>query len=134
MDDRSAERLMEAILLLTRALECKNDSDWRKSLSELATKQDLEKVKEQIMSAISDFATKQNVFNDRQDAAITDLQGDVQFLNNTIAKLQSSPGTITPEDQALLDALEARASATADKLDALDALTPPAPPATPAAS
>lgn len=81
------------------------------------------------MSAISDFAAKQNAFNDRQDAAITDLQGDVKFLNDTITALQSSPGTITPEDQALLDALQARASATADKLDALDALTPPAPPA-----
>jgi len=80
------------------------------------------------MSAISDFATKQNAFNDRIDAAVTGVQADVKFLQDTIDKLQNSPGTITPEDQALLDQLDARADAVATKLEALDALTPPVPP------
>lgn len=81
------------------------------------------------MTAIQDFATKMNAFFDQQDTAINDLQGDVKFLTDTIAALQASPGTITAEDQASLDALQARASTVADKLAALDALTPPAPPA-----
>ena len=81
-----------------------------------------------IMSAISDFAAKVNAFFDRQDAAITDLQGDVKNLQDQIAALQGSSGTITPEDQALLDGIQARASTVSDKLDALDALTPPVAP------
>ncbi len=125
MDDNHANRLTEAILLLTHALECKNDSDWRKSLSELATKQDLKEMEHKIMSAISDFATKQNAFNDRIDTAIADLQGDVQNLNDTITQLQNSPGTITPDDQALLDAIQTRTEGVTTKLEALDALTPP---------
>src|SRR4029077_2266147 len=83
------------------------------------------RIERQIMSAISDFATKMDAFNTRIDAAIADLQGDVKNLEDQIAALQNSPGTITPEDQALLDGITTRASAVADKLDALDALTPP---------
>lgn len=97
-------------------------------LSGLATKHDLRDLRHIIMSAISDFAGKQNSFNDRVDAAVTGLQGDVAFLNDTIAKLQASSGTVTPEDQASLDALQARGETTATKLEALDALTPPVPP------
>lgn len=82
------------------------------------------------MSAISDFAAKQNAFNDRIDTAVTDLQGDVKNLSDQIAALQASAGTITPEDQALLDGIQQRTSTIADKLDALDALTPPAVPPT----
>ena len=81
-----------------------------------------------IMSAISDFAAKVTAFFDRQDVAITDLQGDVKTLQDQIAALQASQGTITPEDQALLDGIQTRAQAVSDKLDALDALTPPATP------
>lgn len=81
------------------------------------------------MSAISDFATAQNAFNDRMDAAITGLGGEVATLNAEIAKLQASPGTISAADQTSLDALTTRGAAIATKLEALDALTPPAPPA-----
>lgn len=91
-----------------------------------ATKKDIER----IMSAISDFSAAVTAFFDRQDAAVTDLQGDVKNLQDQIAALQASQGQITPADQALLDGIQARAQAVADKLDALDALTPPvAPPA-----
>lgn len=82
-----------------------------------------------IMSAISDFAAKQTAHNDAIDAAVSGLQDDIKALNDKIAELQTSTGTITPEDQALLDGLEARGAAIADKLAALDALTPPVVPA-----
>jgi peptidoglycan hydrolase CwlO-like protein len=82
-----------------------------------------------VMSAISDFSAKVTAFFDRQDTAITDLQGDVDNLQKQIAALQNSAGQITPEDQALLDAITTRAQTVSDKLDALDQLTPPAPPA-----
>lgn len=86
---------------------------------------------ERIMSKISDFAAQMNAFTDRQDKAVSDLQDDVKALNDKITELQNTPGEISPEDQKLLDDLQARASAVADKLDALDSLTPPAIPTTP---
>lgn len=82
-----------------------------------------------IMSAISDFAAKQNAHNDKIDAAVAGLQGDIKFMQDQIAKLQASGGTLSAEDQATLDALDARGQAIADKLTALDAMTPPVPPA-----
>lgn len=86
------------------------------------------KQQEQIMSAISDFAAAMAAFQARVDTAISDLQGDVKNLNDQITALQNSTGGITPADQALLDGIQAKASAVADQLDALDALTPPVTP------
>jgi len=80
------------------------------------------------MSRISEFADNIKVYQDRQDAAISDLQGDVDNLTKQVAALQTSPGAITPEDQALLDGITARVKGVSDKLDALDALTPPVTP------
>lgn len=74
-----------------------------------------------IMSAISDFAAKQDAHN----AAIAGLSGDIDTLNAEIKTLQNSAGAITPEDQATLDRLDAVGQSAADKLTALDALTPP---------
>ena len=81
-----------------------------------------------LMSKISEFAQAQNAFNDRLDTAIQGLTGDLAELSRQIAVLQESQGQITPEDQATLDALQARAAAMTAKLEALDALTPPVPP------
>jgi len=80
------------------------------------------------MSAIAEFALKQNQFNDRIDAAVAGISVDVSALNEKIAELQNSAGTITPEDQATLDDLQARGAAVAEKIEALDAMTPPAVP------
>lgn len=75
---------------------------------------------------IDDFNAAMTTFFDRQDVAVTDLQGDVKSLSDQIAALQASAtGTLSSSDQALLDALAARAQAITAKLDALDALTPP---------
>lgn len=85
-----------------------------------------------IMSKIGDFANKQKAFHERQDTAIQGLIADVAALNAKIQELQNTPGEITPEDQVLLDDLQARSEAVATKLEALDAQTPPATPTTPA--
>lgn len=109
--DESTERFQVAVLNRLEALSHKGDS---------------------IMTAISDFTDKMNAFFARQDAAMADLQADVDNLNAQILALQNSAGTITPADQALLDGIVARAQTVSDKLDALDSLTPPvAPPPTP---
>lgn len=80
------------------------------------------------MSAISEFAAKQDAHNIAIDASIAGVTGDIQTLNDLIKTLQTSAGTISPEDQATLDRLDAAGQAAADKVAALDALTPPVAP------
>jgi len=134
-DERMFGKLSEAISQLVLALRGLREQkqiefEWYKSHHGLATKNDLDKMEGRIMSKIGDFAEAQNAFNDRVDTAITGLQGDIKALNDKITELQNSAGQITPEDQALLDSLQARGQTIADKLEALDALTPPVPPTT----
>lgn len=95
----------------------------------LATKHDIEQLERKIMSAIGDFAAKQTAFNARLGAAIDGVAADVDSLNAKIVELQNTAGAITPEDQALLDELQAQGEALASRLEAVDALTPPPPPA-----
>jgi cob(I)alamin adenosyltransferase len=117
--DRLGDKLIAAVGHFTR------------SMSSTATKQDLHELGNKLMSAISDFVTKQNAVNDQIDAAVTGLTSDIKNLSDQITQLQNSPGTITPADQALLDGIEARTKTIADKLTALDAVTPPVAPPTP---
>lgn len=80
------------------------------------------------MSKISEFSTRFKAFQERQDKAVDGLVADVGGLKKKIEELQNTAGEITPEDQALLDEIEAKAGAVADALDALDAETAPVPP------
>lgn len=89
------------------------------------TTQDLEELERRIMSAISTFAEQQAARLGRIEAAITGVAGDIATLNDLITQLQNSAGSITPEDQALLDALQTRGEEIATRLEALDAQTPP---------
>jgi outer membrane murein-binding lipoprotein Lpp len=68
--------------------------------------------------------------------SLTGISADEKFLKDTIAQLQNNPGTFSPEDQALVDALQARVDAMGTKIGAakdtaasLDAATeePPTP-------
>lgn len=118
--------LIHAIHDLARTLESHTrELALHRSLSHLATKQDLKETEQKLMSAIQQFADKQNAFNRSMGEAITGISGDIQGLNDKITALQNSTGAITPEDQAILDGLEATGKALVDKLSALDALTPP---------
>lgn len=91
------------------------------------------------MAIYAEFLKRQKEYNDRDDAAMEklntasqNLAGDIKFLKDTITKLQNSQGTVTPEDQALIDQLEQRANTASTKFDALtksltelDEATPP---------
>ena len=117
--------------------ELKEIFEWFKSHSEFATKLDLCKLKEEIMATVTEalaaFDAAMTTYNDAHDAAITAVQGDIENLNAQILALQNSTGAITPSDQAILDKIQARGQAVADKLAALDALTPPVVPEVPPA-
>ena len=80
---------------------------------------------EHLMSAITDFAAKVNGYFDKQDAAVADIVTEMKDLNDQIAKLQGTSGAITPEDQALLDGVQARAASVTDKVAALDTIVKP---------
>ena len=75
------------------------------------------------MEAIQSFATRVNQSFERISAAVTAVAADIDGLKQKIEALQSSPGTLTPEDQAALDEIEAAVNATATRLDALDQAT-----------
>ena len=81
-----------------------------------------------IMSAIKTYADKQAAHNEKIETAVQGITDDIKVLNDKITALQNSAGEVSAEDQALLDDLEARGAAVADKLDALNALTPPVTP------
>lgn len=95
------------------------------------------------MSAISEYAGKVDEHLEKIGTGIDDINTgiggidiDLQELKKLIEQLQNTPGQITPEDQALLDAIQAKAASLAEKsattaaiVKALDDLTPPpAPP------
>lgn len=86
---------------------------------------DLNRKADSIMSAISEFAAQVNDSFGKIGASVDGIVGDVKALNDKITALQNSAGAITPEDQALLDGIQAQAGAIADKVAALDAQTAP---------
>jgi chromosome segregation ATPase len=89
--------------------------------------------------ALAAFITQQNTFNAATsagiDAAVTSLDGltgDVKNLNDQIAALQNSSGTVTAQDQTTIDnaqaagqALQAKLTAFGTAIESLNALTPP---------
>lgn len=98
----------------------------------LCFKQDLKETERKIMSAIQEFAAKQAEFQARITTAVDGLSNDVKSLKDKIDQLQSNPGPISAEDQALLDQITSETDAIVQKLEALDGLTP-APEPTPEA-
>lgn len=81
------------------------------------------------MTAISDFAAKQNAHNTKVSDDLGAIAALLQAQNDLIKTLQNSAGPISPEDQATLDQLEANGQALQDKADALVAVPPPVLPA-----
>lgn len=116
-----------------------------RSSHRLATKHDLEELGNKIMSAISDYAARvDTVFTaigesiDGLQLSLAGLTADVDGLKKIIQDLQNNPGPITPADQALLDAGEAKVGGLSEKLklvaaalSALDAATETSPVPTP---
>ena len=86
---------------------------------------------EKIMSAISDFATKQKAFNQEISDDLDTIKASIGTMNDLIKQLQDSAGKVTPEDQSLIDQLQQEGADLATKADATAGKTPPTPPVTP---
>ncbi len=93
------------------------------NLPRAATACDLHKTEERIMSAIKDFSDKVDAAFEEIGTSVDGVQSDVTALKAKIDELQNSSGTVTPEDQALLDQIQARATSLAEKVKTLDAAT-----------
>lgn len=85
----------------------------------------------EIMSAISDFAQALKVHQDRVAASITGITNDLTELKRKLEEINNNPGTISSEDQALLDQALALTAGLADQLENVDAMTPPVVPQNP---
>ena len=94
----------------------------------------LQKLGENIMTAISDFAAAQATYNTQIDASLADISTEIAALNAEIVTLQNSAGQISADDQASLDAIQAHSQSLAAKLAALDTINPPVPPVVPPAA
>lgn len=91
----------------------------------------LRKQGEKLMSKISEYVDKQLAHNKDIDKHLDGISAGIGDLKKTIADLQNSQGSVTAEDQALLDKAEAQAQALEDKAHAMDTLQPPTPPPAP---
>lgn len=81
-----------------------------------------------VAEALQAHKQKMDAFMVDLGNAIDGVRGDIDTQAALIKQLQESPGTITPEDQAILDQLESNQQALVGKIQAVDAMTPPAPP------
>jgi len=77
---------------------------------------------------IAAFAAALNGFVTEIDTAVNGITGDVSNLKAQLEAIQNSPGTLSPEDQASLDAALASVGALSGKVKTLDDATPPAVP------
>lgn len=89
------------------------------------TLRNLHEMKDEIMSAISDFSDRVKESFTTIGQSVDGITSDFAQLKALIEKLQNSPGSITPEDQATLDQAETQIKGIADKLKALDEATAP---------
>lgn len=69
--------------------------------------------------------------NDRKNAAVADIQADIEGQAAKIEELNNRPPGWTDEDQALLDEIQASNESMATKLEAVAAIVPPVAPTPP---
>ncbi len=79
------------------------------------------------MSAITDFATKEQSDLDALNAKLDAIASGVTGLDEAIKQLQSTVTGLTPEEQAALDSVVSQSDALVAKASAIDT-TVPAPP------
>lgn len=80
---------------------------------------------------IAEFAAAQTQYNTDISTSIDNVVADVGRLNAKIEELQNTPPVLDPEDQKLLDDIQAEGLALSKRLQALDELTPPEVPTEP---
>jgi len=121
MKDHSEQQLAEAISQLSCTL--RDLGEQRENKEVLHRISEMER---NIMSQLSEYTDRVNAAFDGISTSVdeivasqTGIAADVAFLKAKIEELQSNPGPISSEDQALLDALEAKVNALTTKTAAV---------------
>ena len=81
-----------------------------------------------VMSQITDWAAQEQVALTTISATLDSIVAGVANLDTLINNFQNSPGTLSPADQAALDACQKASNDLVAKAAAIS-VTPPAPPA-----
>ena len=89
--------------------------DSRRSELSWATKQDLKETEKQIMSAITDWAAKEQADLDGISTTLDGIVTGITALDAKITALQNSPGVLSPTDQTALDGIQTSSSALVTK-------------------
>lgn len=76
------------------------------------------------MSAITDWAAKEQADLTAISSTLDSITAGIQALDAKIVALQSSPGTLSASDQAALDDIEASSSALVAKAAAISTAEP----------
>lgn len=87
----------------------------------------IEHTERKIMSAITDFATANQASLDAISASLDGITAGITALDTLITNLQNSPGTLSPSDQAALDAIQASSASLVAKAAAISVTPPPTP-------
>ena len=125
MDDAHAEQLSTSITRLSDVL--RHSLEHFERHDQLATKHDLKELGENIMSKITDAAKAEQTSLDAVNASLDSIVAGIAALDTLITNFQNSPGTLSAEDQAALDAINAASAALETKAAAVST-TPPTPP------
>ena len=89
--------------------------DSHRSEPDWATREDLKRAVNIIMSAIQDWAVKEQADLDGISATLDGIVTGVKSLDDKITALQNSPGTLSADDQAALDAIQTASKAVVAK-------------------
>ena len=81
-----------------------------------------------LMSKVTDFAAAVQTAFDHVSTDLDTIKAGIANLDALIVAFQNSPGTLSVEDQAALDKIQAASAALVAKVDTID-VTPPTPPA-----
>lgn len=95
------------------------------------TKEDLHNMEARIMSKLTDWAAQEEADLSAISATLDGVVAGVANLNKLITDFQNSPGTLSADDQAALDRIQAASKTLVDKAASIktDAPTPPTAPA-----
>ena len=83
---------------------------------------------QKLMSQITDWAAQEEADLSAISTTLDNVVSGIAALDALITAFQNSPGTLTPQDQAALDAIQASAHALVTKASAIST-APPVPPA-----
>ena len=82
---------------------------------------------EKLMSQITDWAAQEQQSLDAISSTLDSIVAGVAALDTLINNFQNSPGTLSPSDQAALDAIQASSKTLVAKVQAISVNPPVAP-------